>query len=126
MSSIIWLCSLLVCFYLARISGFDPKNAFRGSPAISRAFLSPEAGDGVSREVAQQRLLAIDSVGNYMPSIGLESAVYTTARTRALLGNEFSLVFDNFPGLYEIARNGTWPKPREVPLKPMQTLQQTI
>ena len=36
--------------------------------------------------------------------MGLESAIYTTAEIRALTANEYSLVFDSFPGLYELAK----------------------
>ena len=116
-----WLCCLLVCSFV-RSHTFKPKYAKRGTAAIWKSFLFPEAGDDVSKEVAQKRLQALESLGNYMPSMGLESAIYTTARTRTLLGNEISLVFDNFPGLYEIAKKGVWPKPRAESIMSAQAL----
>ena len=96
------------------------QNSKKGTAAFTNTFL--EAGDDLSKEIAQQRLQALDSLESYMPSIGLESAIYTIAKNRALLTNEYHLAFESFPGLYEIAKSGKWPGPTAESQVPMQPL----
>ena len=118
-----WLCWWLVVASLTACSGYRPGGIRAFSKGISKVLLFSEARDDAfsAREDAQRRLQALESLdGVYVPSMGLESAIYTTAEIRALTANEYSLVFDSFPGLYELAKSGKWPKAKS--MAPMQAL----
>jgi len=48
--------------------------------------------------------------GNYIPSMGQESMVYTLGERRLLLTNELEVAMEAFPGLRQSCLDGVWPR----------------
>ena len=81
------------------------KLPFRARVVCAAALKSDNKGDGE---------------GTYIPSIGIESFIYSLGLSRPLLGNEYELGFDHFPGLRRAAETGTWrPRSSSMPMKPL-------